>query len=721
MSAAEVDTAETGGELTISKEPEDQAIKLTYYYLRTPVYPFLRMGVEGGSGEYRYKWYYAGTGVAQSVGTRFATTTCPEQMVTSDGWYYCVVQDTETYKEVRSRDILVSQDLSLNNEVRINGSKLEWKESVNEYVASRYESDYLFSRYTFSATRYDKTHNKNTDLCLKIERSRYTQEIFIRKVVDGVQLPYDYTSYYEVTYDGESRIYSLNLKDIISSDYNYDDIEYAFGVRNRIYDNRKSYVEDGTGGERDTEFYPASKLYRGDVYSNTSRDDEHYGEVQIMDGEYSVGSTLKANLNGGRWSGKESNVDIVWQRYTDDTWNDIGTGSTYTVTEADRGRSIRFYAKPNFKGWLNNDPYQALYWPEEKFISNTIIIPIGATIQCNITEPKAGVIASPDFTWSDDFPDDVFEVATNTVSGTGLDWYCENDSRFVENKVFEGGKTYEAIVYFRVKSGYGVNPNDITVKFNGKIGKVTKASSGALKSTCSFYVEPGYTITFDSNGGSGEMEPVYVEKGSTYTLPACTFTPPSGKVFDKWAVNGVVSFGTITTITVNEDTVLSAQWKDASSGTYSISGSVTSYLSDTDVTSIILSKKAGESYAFQGVRTVSGNSGSYGFTGLSNGQYRLTVSKKNHVTRTYNVTILLGSKTQDVTINPKGDVDGNGKVQAADAMKAYQHAQGKADAQLTDYAFLCADVAPVGEPNGKVQAADAMVIYQQAQGKHSLF
>ena len=82
---------------------------------------------------------------------------------------------------------------------------------------------------------------------------------------------------------------------------------------------------------------------------------------------------------------------------------------------------------------------------------------------------------------------------------------------------------------------------------------------------------------------------------------------------------------------------------------------------------------------------------------------------------------MTGDTAQDVKICPLGDADLNGRVQANDAMKAYQHAQGKADAQLSGYAFLCADVAPVDEPNGKVQAADAMLIYQQAQGKHSLF
>ena len=41
------------------------------------------------------------------------------------------------------------------------------------------------------------------------------------------------------------------------------------------------------------------------------------------------------------------------------------------------------------------------------------------------------------------------------------------------------------------------------------------------------------TITFDANGGSGEMEQL-VFRGDTLTLPDCAFTPPEGMVFDGW-------------------------------------------------------------------------------------------------------------------------------------------------------------------------------------------
>ncbi len=68
-----------------------------------------------------------------------------------------------------------------------------------------------------------------------------------------------------------------------------------------------------------------------------------------------------------------------------------------------------------------------------------------------------------------------------------------------------------------------------------------------------------YTVSFDANGGSGTMAAVQVNSGDTYTLPACTFTAPSGKEFDKWDKGAVGA-----TIKVTANTTLKAQWKDAS-------------------------------------------------------------------------------------------------------------------------------------------------------------
>ena len=69
-----------------------------------------------------------------------------------------------------------------------------------------------------------------------------------------------------------------------------------------------------------------------------------------------------------------------------------------------------------------------------------------------------------------------------------------------------------------------------------------------------------YTITFNSNGGTGTMQ--NVEYAGTYTLPTCTFTAPTGKQFKGWATsaNGSVIEGT--TINITADTELFAIWED---------------------------------------------------------------------------------------------------------------------------------------------------------------
>ena len=71
-----------------------------------------------------------------------------------------------------------------------------------------------------------------------------------------------------------------------------------------------------------------------------------------------------------------------------------------------------------------------------------------------------------------------------------------------------------------------------------------------------------YTVSFDPNGGNGTMDSKQVEEGQTFTLPENEFTPPSGKEFKAWSVNGEEK-APKDTITVNADTEVTALWKDA--------------------------------------------------------------------------------------------------------------------------------------------------------------
>ena len=70
-----------------------------------------------------------------------------------------------------------------------------------------------------------------------------------------------------------------------------------------------------------------------------------------------------------------------------------------------------------------------------------------------------------------------------------------------------------------------------------------------------------YKVNFDGNGGSGDMQGKTVKKGATVELPASGFTPPTGKEFNGWEINGK-SYKAGESITVNGDVTVKALWKN---------------------------------------------------------------------------------------------------------------------------------------------------------------
>ena len=80
-------------------------------------------------------------------------------------------------------------------------------------------------------------------------------------------------------------------------------------------------------------------------------------------------------------------------------------------------------------------------------------------------------------------------------------------------------------------------------------------------------VEPApvthFTVSFDANGGTGEMTPADVDADAEYTVPASTFTAPSGKVFDSWntAADGTgTKYMPQDAPAIHENMTLFAQW-----------------------------------------------------------------------------------------------------------------------------------------------------------------
>ena len=147
---------------------------------------------------------------------------------------------------------------------------------------------------------------------------------------------------------------------------------------------------------------------------------------------------------------------------------------------------------------------------------------------------------------------------------------------------------------------------------------------------------------------------------------------------------------------------------------YTVSGTATSFNSDTDEVIIQLTESGAAEASYEAV--VKGNTASYSIADVPAGTYTMKVMKKNHVTREYTVTVGSADVTQNVKIHLKGDIDGNGTVTTMDVIRANSHARGVT--LLTDYALKCADV--VGT-DGTVTTMDVIRINAHAKGTSKLW
>ena len=216
-----------------------------------------------------------------------------------------------------------------------------------------------------------------------------------------------------------------------------------------------------------------------------------------------------------------------------------------------------------------------------------------------------------------------------------------------------------------------------------------------------------YTVSFDANGGTGTMADVTDVSGE-YTLPANGFTAPAGKQFKAWSVGGVEKAAG-DKITVTANTTVTAVWEDIPVVTYTVSGTATSFGSDTD--NVILQLIA-EGYSEADYEVfVQGNSACYTFDAVAPGTYTMKVMKQNHVTREYTVTVGAENVTQDVEIWLLGDVNGDGTINAKDKKIIYGHINDSTT-ELTGYIFDVGDV----NKDGAINAKDKKLIFGHISG-----
>ena len=94
-----------------------------------------------------------------------------------------------------------------------------------------------------------------------------------------------------------------------------------------------------------------------------------------------------------------------------------------------------------------------------------------------------------------------------------------------------------------------------------------------------------FTVAFDANGGTGEMEDVSTY--SNYRLPECTFTAPEGLGFKAWLVNEV-EYQPNDVITITGNTTITAVWATPYTLAFSANGGVGSLVALKTMSTVTL-------------------------------------------------------------------------------------------------------------------------------------
>lgn len=155
------------------------------------------------------------------------------------------------------------------------------------------------------------------------------------------------------------------------------------------------------------------------------------------------------------------------------------------------------------------------------------------------------------------------------------------------------------------------------------------------------------------------------------------------------------------------DTELARIFKDNEyvPGNYAISGKVIVSDADASVDMTVTAISADGAEC-----SVKANSmGEYSVTGIDAGAYTLKISGGKYAPREYSVEVSGVDVTQDVSLNPYGDINGDGKVTTADVGMANSYAKRVKSPE--DYQFVCADVTK----DGTVTTADVGKINSHAK------
>ena len=231
-----------------------------------------------------------------------------------------------------------------------------------------------------------------------------------------------------------------------------------------------------------------------------------------------------------------------------------------------------------------------------------------------------------------------------------------------------------------------------------------------------------YTITFE-NIAAGTYEFKFAANGTWDLNWASGIEMPSGESQTTWfnaqgnSTIVVAEDNSTVTLTIDitnmdlltGENAVSCAVIEAPAAGVTVSGTATTG-AEGDTTIELIAE--GEVVA---TATASGKEAAYSIENVAAGTYTLKVSKLNHVTREYTVTVEAEALTQDVKIHLIGDIDGSGRVNAGDVAKLSAHLKGT-NVLTDEYMILCANV-----NGGSLNMGDTATLYSHIKGTKVLY
>ena len=342
----------------------------------------------------------------------------------------------------------------------------------------------------------------------------------------------------------------------------------------------------------------------------------NYGTISggVFTGD--VTNQKTATISGGTFTGAVTNEAGFWYDSRGDTYLRQGkiTGGTFQSTVTNNGACIE---NGTFTGDLVNKTAldQNGNTLEDNDGKRALGLISGGTFEGPVTNDPSCTISGGTFndtvTSEGSIENGTFngDVILNNggVTGGVFNGTVHNKASYVADGTFNrdvindsllAGGTYHGTVTNNTNGQINGGTFLDTVSNNGKINGGT--FSGAITGTGNIAEDAvvKLTVSFDPNGGSGSMDPVTVDYGTTYLFPENGFTAPEGKRFVRWAIDS--PDGNTTSLpggglTISQGTTAYAVWEDipASTGggggggrtSYSVStgktGNGTLSLSDT--------------------------------------------------------------------------------------------------------------------------------------------